>query len=150
MSASASRPPPGRRADYRWFHAITSRWSDNDMFKHVNNVVYFAYFDTAVTAFEMTQSVIDIVYGPIRGFVAEAQCRYLRPLSYPDRISVGLRTARIGGSSVVFELAVFRNDEDEACAEGRFVRVFVDAETQRPAPIPPETRRMLERFQGGG
>jgi acyl-CoA thioester hydrolase len=143
MSTTASRPPAGRRADYRWFHAITTRWSDNDMFHHVNNVVYFSFFDTAVTYYEMSEGVCPMIGGPIRALVAEAQCRYHQSLSYPDRVTVGLRVSRVGVSSATFELAVFRDDDDAACAEGRFVHVFCDAETQRPVPIPAEARERL-------
>lgn len=149
MSSPAPRPPlrtpPGRRADYRWFHAITTRWSDNDMFMHVNNVVYFSYFDTAVTYYEMSEGVAEMIGGPIRAVVAEARCRYHRSLSYPDLVTVGLRAGRIGATSVTFELAVFRDEEDEACAEGLFVHVFVDSGTQRPVPIPDAARARLAK-----
>lgn len=139
-----SRHPPGRRADYRWFHAITTRWMDNDVFRHVNNVNYFSYFDTAVTYFEMTGGVVDLLAGPVHCVVAEVQCRYHSSVAFPDRITVGVRVARIGGASVRYEIAVFRNDDDVAAAEGHFVHVFVDRATQRPVPIPDASRRVLE------
>jgi acyl-CoA thioester hydrolase len=138
-----SRHPPGRRADYCYFHAITTRWMDNDVFQHVNNVVYFSYFDTAVTYFEMSQGVVDLLNGSVRCVVAEVTCRYHRSLAFPDRVTVGLRVATIGRSSVRYDLAVFRNDEDDACAEGHFVHVFVDAATQRPVPVPEASRGIL-------
>jgi acyl-CoA thioester hydrolase len=139
-----SRQPPRRRADYRFFHAITTRWMDNDVFRHVNNVNYFSFFDTAVTYFEMTSGVVDLLDGPVHCVVAEVMCRYHSSAAFPDRIMVGIRVARIGGSSVRYEIAVFRNDDDEAAAEGYFVHVFVDRATQRPAPIPEASRVLLE------
>jgi acyl-CoA thioester hydrolase len=139
-----SRHPPGRRADYRYFHAITTRWMDNDALQHVNNVVYFSYFDTAVTYFEMSRGVIELVTGPVRCVAAEVTCRYHRSVAFPDRITVGLRVATIGRTSMRYDLAIFRNDEDEASAEGHFVRVFVESATQRPVPVPAESRAILE------
>ena len=121
-----SRHPPGRRADYRYFHAITTRWMDNDVFQHVNNVNYFSYFDTAVTYFEMTEHVVDLLEGPMHCVVAEVHCRYHSSLAFPDRVTVGVRVAQIGRSSVRYEIGVFRNDDDVAAAEGYFVHVFVE------------------------
>lgn len=139
-----SRPPPGRRADYRWFHAITTRWMDNDVFQHVNNVNYFSFFDTAVTYYEMTEQVVGLFEGPMHCVVAEVTCRYYRSLAFPDRVTVGVRVAQIGRSSVRYELAIFRNDEDEAAAEGHFIHVFVERGSQRPVPIPAESRAILQ------
>jgi acyl-CoA thioester hydrolase len=138
-----SRQPPGRRADYRWFHAITTRWMDNDVFRHVNNVNYFSFFDTAVTYYEMTEGVVDLLEGPVHCVVAEVMCRYHSSVAFPDRIAVGVRVARIGASSVRYEIGVFRNDDDEAAAEGYFVHVFVDRATQRPAPVPEASLAVL-------
>ncbi len=139
-----SRHPPSRRSEYRFFHAITTRWSDNDALQHVNNVVYFSYFDTAVTYFELSKGVADLVNGVIRVVMAETNCRYLRSVAFPDRITVGLRAAHVGRSSFRYDLAVFRDDEDEASAEGHVIRVFVEAATQRPVPIPDGSRAILE------
>ena len=145
-----TRKPPGRRADYRWFHAITTRWMDNDAFQHVNNVNYFSFFDTAVTYYEMTEKVVDPYTGPMYCVVVEVQCRYHRSVAFPDRIAVGLRVARIGGSSVRYEIGIFRNDEDDASAEGYFVHVFVERATQRPVPIPGASRAILHRINVPG
>jgi acyl-CoA thioester hydrolase len=145
-----SRQPPGRRTDYRYFHAITTRWMDNDVFRHVNNVNYFSFFDTAVTYFEMTSGVADLLEGPVHCVVAEAMCRYHSSVAFPDRITVGIRVARIGGSSVRYEIGVFRNDDDEAAAEGYFVHVFVDRATQRPAPVPEASRAILQTIMVAG
>lgn len=140
-----SRPPPGRRADYRWFHAITTRWKDNDSFLHVNNAEYFSFFDTAVTYFEMSTGAADLLEGPVHCVVAEVACRFHASVVWPDTVHVGLRVARIGTSSVRYELGIFRNDEDVAAAEGHFIHVFVERGPQTPVPIPETSRRILER-----
>jgi acyl-CoA thioester hydrolase len=141
-----SRTPPETRADYRHFHALTTRWMDNDAFRHVNNVNYFSFFDTAVTYYEMAHAGIDLLDGPLRCVVAEVQCRYHSSVAFPDRLTVGLRVARIGGSSIRYEIAVFREDEDIAAAEGVFIHVLVDAATQRPQPIPDAMRERLQQI----
>ena len=141
-----SRQPPGRRADYRWFHQITTRWMDNDVFQHVNNVNYFSFFDTAVTYYEMSEHVIGLFTGPTHCVVAEVMCRYFQSLSFPDRVTVGVRVASIGRSSVRYELGIFRNDEDGAAAEGHFVHVFVERGSQKPVPIPEDSRAILQRI----
>src|SRR5580692_6805048 len=110
MGPHMSRPPPGRRADYRVFHTITTRWMDNDVFQHVNNVNYCSYFDTAVTYYEMSEKVVGLLDGPTHCVVAEVACRYHNSLAFPDRVAVGIRVARIGHSSVRYEIGVFRND----------------------------------------
>src|ERR1039458_9374604 len=145
-----SRTPPRRRADYCWFHEITTRWMDNDVFRHVNNVNYFSFFDTAVTYYEMTENVVDLYTGPMHCVVAEVQCRYHRSDAFPDRIVVGLRVARIGGSSVRYEIGLFRIGEEETSAEGHFVHVFVARATQRPVPIPDASRAILNRISVPG
>jgi acyl-CoA thioester hydrolase len=141
-----SRPPPGRRSDYRWFHQITTRWMDNDVFQHVNNVNYFSYFDTAVTYYEMAENVVGLLDGPIHCVVAEVACRYHSSLAFPDLVTVGVRVTQIGRNSVRYELAIFRNQEDVAAAEGHFVHVFVARGAQRPVPIPDESRAILARI----
>jgi len=143
MSLPPKRLPPGRRADYRWFNSITTRWMDNDVFQHVNNVNYFSYFDTAVTYYEMTERVAGLVDGPTHCVVAEVACRYHSSLAFPDRVTVGIRVANVGRSSVRYEVGVFRNDDDTAAAEGHFVHVFVERGSQRPVPIPDESREKL-------
>jgi acyl-CoA thioester hydrolase len=141
-----NRPLPGTRADYRHFHALTTRWMDNDVFRHVNNAHYFSYFDTVVTHYELTQAGIDLLDGDIRCVVAEVQCRYHSSVAFPDRLTMGLRIAHIGRSSIRYEIAVFREEEDSASAEGHFIHVLVDAATQRPVPVPPDLRGRLERI----
>ena len=116
---------------------------DNDVFQHVNNVNYFSYFDTAVTYYEMTERVAGLVDGPTHCVVAEVACRYHSSLAFPDRVTVGIRVANVGRSSVRYEVGVFRNDDDTAAAEGHFVHVFVERGSQRPVPIPDESREKL-------
>ena len=117
---------------------------DNDVFQHVNNVNYFSFFDTAVTYFEMSERVVDLLEGPVHCVVAEVACRYHSSIAWPDRVRVGVRVARLGGSSVRYEIGIFRNDADVASAEGHFVHVFVTRGDQKPAPIPEESRRILQ------
>lgn len=117
---------------------------DNDVFQHVNNVNYFSFFDTAVTYFEMSERVVDLLAGPVHCVVAEVACRYHSSIAWPDKVRVGVRVARLGGSSVRYEIGIFRNDADVASAEGHFVHVFVTRGDQKPAPIPEESRRILQ------
>jgi acyl-CoA thioester hydrolase len=119
---------------------------DNDVFQHVNHGNYFSYFDTAVTYYEMTENVVGLLEGPTHCVVAEVACRYRSSLAFPDRVTVGIRVASIGRSSVRYEIGVFRNDDDTAAAEGHFVHVFVERGTQRPVPIPEESRMLLNRI----
>lgn len=139
-----SRTPPGRRADYRYFSAVTTRWRDNDMYGHMNNAVYFSFFDTAVSHFEVERNMIDYTNGDVIGVAAETTCRYFSELGFPDRVLVGLRVGHLGRSSVRYEMAMFRNDDDIAAAEGHFVNVFVDRATMRPVPIPDAMRAILQ------
>ena len=141
-----SRKPPGRRADYRYFQAVTTRWKDNDLFGHVNNVEYLSFFDTALTVFEIKHAGIDLINGDIRCVMAETSCRFLTSVSFPDALTVGLRVGHLGNSSFSYELALFREDEDIAAAEGRVVRVMVAMPGQRPVPIPDGLRAMLQSY----
>lgn len=135
-----ARPTPPRRDAYAHFTAISTRWSDNDAYRHVNNVVYYGFFDTAVNQHLIEAGALDLEHSPAVGLVVETQCRYHAPVSFPDRVTVGLRLAHLGTSSLRYELAVFRNDEDEAAAEGHFVHVYVDRATNRPVPLPAAVR----------
>ncbi|WP_314018160.1 acyl-CoA thioesterase [Stutzerimonas degradans] len=132
------------RDDYRHFHAISTRWHDNDLYGHVNNVTYYSFFDTAVNAYLIQRGGLDIHDGEVVGFVVSSSCDYFASIAFPDAIEVGLRVARLGSSSVQYELAVFRRGEDEASAAGRFVHVFVRRADNRPTPIPDSLRRALE------
>ncbi|GLZ84977.1 hypothetical protein Pres01_10280 [Metapseudomonas resinovorans] len=133
--------PEHLRGDYRHFQPITTRWHDNDIYGHVNNVVYYGFFDSAVNTYLIEQGGLDIHEGGVVGFVVSSSCDYFASIAFPDRIEVGLRVGKLGNSSVQYELAIFKQGESEACAAGRFVHVFVDRESNRPVPIP-ETLRM--------
>lgn len=137
------RPPPGRRTDYRHFEEITTRWHDNDIYGHVNNVVYYAWFDTAVNGFLVRRGLLSLAASPIVGIVAENACRYHASLSFPERIEIGLRVGHLGTSAVRYELGVFRVGDESAAAEGHFVHVYVDRASMRPVPMPPEVRAAL-------
>ncbi|TCJ19843.1 acyl-CoA thioesterase [Rubrobacter taiwanensis] len=138
------RPKPEIRRQYPHFLKITTRWMDNDVYGHVNNVVYYSYFDTVVNGYLIERGALDIERSPVIGLVVETQCRYFKPLAFPDTVHAGLRVARLGNSSVRYEIGLFKNGEEEAAAQGHFVHVYVDRETRRPAGLPPELRRALE------
>lgn len=143
MSRIPPRAPPGCRADYRHFEEITTRWHDNDIYGHVNNVVYYAWFDTAVNGFLVRRGLLSLAASQIVGIVAENACRYHESLSFPERIEVGLRVGHLGTSAVRYELGVFRVGDERAAAEGHFVHVYVDRARMRPVPMPPEVRAAL-------
>jgi len=143
MNETSDKAQPTQRSDFRVLRAITTRWHDNDHYGHVNNVVYYAYFDTAVNGFLIEASGTEIRDLPAIGIVAETSCRFLRELSFPDTVWAGLALERLGNSSVVYRIGLFRNDEIEPAALGRFVHVYVDAETRRPVPVPAPIRAAL-------
>jgi len=139
-----SRTPPSVRADYCRFLPITTRWMDNDAFGHVNNVTYYSSFDTAITHFLVQTSILNWRGADRMLMVAESSCRYHSEISFPDRVTAGLRVARLGNSSIRHEIGVFREDSDIAAAEGYFVHVCVSIATRRPAPIPDPWRQILK------
>ena len=134
---------PGFRKAYPHFVAIPTRWMDNDTYGHVNNVVYYAYFDTAVNAHLVAAGHLDIQAGAAIGIVVETACRFHKALSFPDIVDAGLRVVRLGNSSVSYEIALFRAGDDDAAATGRFVHVWVDRATRRPVPVPDAIRGAL-------
>lgn len=136
-------PPQHLRSDYRHFRPISTRWHDNDIYGHVNNVTYYSFFDSAVNTYLIEVGGLDIHNGSVVGFVVSSSCDYFASIAFPDAIEVGLRVGKLGNSSVQYELAVFKAGEDEACAAGRFVHVFVDRQTNRPLPIPELLRAAL-------
>ncbi len=140
----ASETIRARRADYRHFETIGTRWMDNDAYGHVNNVVYYSWFDTAVNRMLVEAGLLDISGGATIGLVVETGCRYFASTAFPDTISAGVRVGRVGTSSVRYEIGLFRNDDDEAAAEGFFVHVYVDRETRRPRPLGEDLRGFLE------
>ena len=138
---------PRRRADYRAFSRITTRWMDNDVYGHVNNVVYYSYFDTAVNGYLIAATGSDIRQLPAIGVVAETGCRFLEQLSFPEPVEAGLRLEKLGNSSVIYRIGLFREGREEACAVGRFVHVYVDAATRVVVPVPAAIRAALERLR---
>jgi acyl-CoA thioester hydrolase len=137
------RPTPDARTAYRHFRAISTRWMDNDVFGHINNVVYYSYFDTVVNQYLLERGVLDVERGPVIGLVVETQCNYFSPMSFPDTVHAGLRVARLGSSSVRYEVGIFRNDDAVASAQGHFVHVYVDRVSRRPVALPDELRTAL-------
>jgi acyl-CoA thioester hydrolase len=142
----AERPGPSERSAYREFRTLTTRWMDNDPYGHMNNVVHYSLFDTAVNGWLIEAGVLDFIAGEQVGLVVETGCRYFSELAFPDRVAAGLRVAKLGASSVRYEIGLFRNDEPKAAAEGFFVHVYVDRSTRRPTPLGPALRSALERL----
>ena len=141
------RPRPHARDDYRAFHRISTRWADNDMYGHVNNVVYYSWFDTAVNALLIERGALDIHHGQTIGFVVETQCNYFAPLAFPQTIEAGLRVARLGASSVRYEVGLFADGADRTAAHGHFVHVYVDRASRRPVPLPDALKKTLETLR---
>ena len=134
--------PVGRDA-YPYLQSISTRWSDNDVYGHVNNVVYFSYFDTVVNQFLIEQGALDIHQGTVIGLVVENACRYFESLQFPDRVVAGLQVQRLGKSSVIYRIGLFRNEQVEPAAQGRFVHVYVDRCSRKPVPLPLPLRSAL-------
>lgn len=139
--------PQHLRGDYRHFQPITTRWHDNDLYGHVNNVTYYSYFDSAVNTYLIEVGGLDIHEGSVVGFVVSSSCDYFASIAFPERIEVGLRVGKLGNSSVQYELAVFKVGEEHACAAGRSMHVFVDRQSNRPVPIPASLRAALKGVQ---
>lgn len=143
MSRSDDRP---RRGDFRRAYEITTRWGDHDSYGHVQNVVYYSFFDSAVSQFLVERGTLDIADSTVIGLIVASNCTYYASITFPERVSVGLRIARMGSSSVRYELGVFRNDEDEACAMGELVYVYVDRSSRLSTPIPSTIRAELSEL----
>ena len=137
---------PARRSDYPHWLVIPTRWMDNDVYGHVNNVVYYAYFDTVINRWLVDEGGLDIARGPVIGVAAESHCRYRRAVAFPADLDAGLRVGKLGRSSVRYEIGIFAHGEEEASAEGWFVHVFVDRATRRPAPLTGPMRAALQRL----
>jgi len=135
------------RDDYRVFYPITTRWSDNDIYGHVNNVTYYSYFDTAANRYLIEEGGLDISDGTIVGYVVSSGCEYHAPITYPEAVEAGVRVDRLGNSSVQYGIAIFREGAAEAAAHGHFVHVFVERARNRSVPIPLKLRAALERLQ---
>lgn len=139
----------GRDA-YRTWRDVPTRWADNDAYGHVNNTVYYTWFDTAVNAWLIEAGLLDVAAGDPIGLVVETGCRYARPLAFPETVEVGLAVERLGTSSVRYRLGVFAKGAEQAAAEGFFVHVYVDRETRRPVPLPEVWRERLAALSLGG
>jgi acyl-CoA thioester hydrolase len=135
--------PQHLRNDYRHFQPITTRWHDNDVYGHINNVTYYSFFDSAVNTYLIEVGGLDIHGGALVGFVVSSSCDYFASIAFPEQIEIGLRVGKLGNSSVQYELAVFKTGEDEACAAGRFVHVFVDRSSNLPVSIPENLRASM-------
>ncbi len=132
------------RADYRWSMPITTRWMDNDIYGHVNNVHYYSYFDTVANTYLINEAGLDIHGGDIIGYIVNSQCDYKKAIAFPEKIDGAFRVNRLGNSSVEYGIAIFKEGDDEACAFGTFTHVFVDRENERPVAIPEKMRTALE------
>ena len=130
------KPVPEHRGRYPHLVTVPTRWKDNDLYGHVNNAAYYSYFDTAVNAYLIRAGVLDLQSGEVIGLVVETGCQYFSPVAFPDVLEVGIRVAHIGRTSVRYELAVFRQGEPHAAAQGHFVHVYVARDTRRPTPLP--------------
>ena len=140
----SERSRPSARADYRIFRTIQTRWMDNDVYGHMNNVVHYSLFDTAVNGWLVENRLIDIHGGEAVFFVVETGCRYFSELAFPDLVTAGIRVAKLGSSSVRYEIGLFRNQDEQAAAEGFFIHVFVDRVTRKATVLTAELRSALE------
>lgn len=145
--AAPARPQPETRSAYKAFRTIGTRWMDNDVYGHVNNVVYYSWFDTAVNAHLIEHGALDIHGGDTIGLVIETQCNYFAPLAFPENVEAGIRVARLGGSSVRYEVGLFAAGAPTTAAKGHFVHVYVDRATRRPVALPARLRAVLEELR---
>ena len=140
----SDRPSPQLRSSYRVFRSIPTRWMDNDLYGHVNNVVYYSFFDTAVNGLLVDAGVLDIHDGGVIGLVVETQCNYFAPLVFPQTVEAGIRVAHAGSSSVRYEVGLFAEGAETAAAQGHFVHVYVDRATQRPVRLPAALQAVVD------
>ena len=145
---SINRAQPEPRSAYKAFRSISTRWSDNDIYGHVNNTVYYSWFDTAINGLLIDSEALDIHGGAVIGLVVETQCNYFAPLAFPGEVAAGIRVAHIGSSSVRYEIAIFPDDPAAPCAAGgHFVHVYVDRLERKPAVLPLPLIRLLETLK---
>ena len=138
-----TKPSPELRSDYPYLRAIPTRWMDNDVYGHVNNVTYYSYFDTVVNGYLIEQGALDIAKSTTIGLVVETRCNYFSPIAFPDTVTAGLRVAHLGNSSVRYEIGIFRGDANTASAQGHFVHVYVDRASGKPLPLPDTLQKAL-------
>ena len=143
MNTTSVKPVAESRGAYKVFRPITTRWSDNDVYGHVNNVVYYSWFDSAVNAYLIEKGALDIHQGSTIGLVVETQCNYFAPLAFPQAVQAGIRVAKLGRSSVRYEIGIFGEGEFTA-AKGHFIHVYVDQITRKPVALPPALKTVLE------
>jgi acyl-CoA thioester hydrolase len=137
------RPAAEPRQAFPWFSRITTRWMDNDVYGHINNVVYYSFFDTAVNGYLIERGALDIHAGDVIGLVVETHCNFFAPLQFPQFVEAGVRVARVGTSSVRYEIGLFADEVPTCAASGHFVHVYVDRQTRRPTPLPEALLRAL-------
>ncbi|MGJ7494249.1 acyl-CoA thioesterase [Variovorax sp. RT4R15] len=147
MTRAAAKPVPQHRSHYCAFRTIATRWADNDMYGHVNNVVYYGWFDTAVNGLLIERGALDIHRGDAIGFVVETQCNYFAPLAFPQTVEAGIRVADAGRSSVRYEIGLFAEGAETAAAQGHFVHVYVDRVSQRPVPLPARLAEVVQSLK---
>ncbi|MDO9404653.1 MAG: thioesterase family protein [Polaromonas sp.] len=146
--AAGTRPQAEPRSAYPVFRPIATRWMDNDIYGHINNVVYYSWFDTAVNGYLVEQGALDIHAGAVIGLVVETQCNYFAPLAFPETVVAGIRVAHQGSSSVRYEIGLFPADASQPCAaRGHFIHVYVDRATRRPVPLPSSLQTVLETLK---
>jgi acyl-CoA thioester hydrolase len=149
FSPSLSRPQPEARNAYRVFRPIGTRWMDNDAYGHLNNVVYYSFFDTAVNGYLIDAGALQIEASPVIGLVVQTHCNFFASLTFPQSVDAGLRVTQVGRSSVRYEIGLFGAGEPLTAAAGHFVHVYVDRETRRPTALPPPLLTALEALQRG-
>lgn len=142
-----SRPTAYLKNQFELFRSLQTRWADNDVYGHMNNVVHYGLFDTAINGWLLERGLLDFKAGSTIGLVVETGCHYFAEMAFPDRVEAGIGVERVGSSSVTYRIALFRNDETSASAQGRFVHVYVDRQTRRPKPLGPDWRQVLGEAQ---
>jgi acyl-CoA thioester hydrolase len=144
-----ARDTPLTRAAFPHLIEITTRWIDNDAYGHLNNVVYYSFFDTVVNGYLIAQGALDIANSAVIGLVVETQCNYFKPITFPDRVRAGLAVAQLGNSSVTYRIGLFRNDDDTAAAQGHFVHVYIERASSKPVPLPAALKTALQPLVRG-
>ncbi len=146
-SAGSQRITPKQRAEFAYFTRLQTRWSDNDVYRHVNNAIYYHFVDTVVNGYLLEQGVLDIEASDVVGLVVETRCTYFAPIAFPQAIDAGLRVARIGRSSITYEIGLFARGQQTTSAFAKFVHVYVDRESYRPVAIPAALRHAATRLE---
>ena len=142
--SAADRPAPKDRRAYRHFAELSTRWMDNDAYGHLNNIVYYSLFDTVVNRYLIEAGALDVERSQIIGLVVETHCNYFAPIAFPEPVHAGLRVAKLGNSSVRYDIGLFAAGAPATAAHGHFVHVYVDRETRRPVPLPPHLTQVLQ------